>query len=140
MSKDPLESCLIKGSEAVEVDGVKEVIAQLEACDEKKKHLGIEEINRGVIVRLKPSIKEPPKLEFTQLPTYLEYAFLVENSKLLVIISSGLDSNQKEKLLSILKEHKKAIAWTISNIKGITPSFCTHKILMEEGFKTVVQP
>ncbi|GJW39271.1 reverse transcriptase domain-containing protein [Tanacetum coccineum] len=33
-----------------------------------------------------------------------------------------------------------AIAWKMSDIKGISPSFCTHKILMEESFKPVIQP
>nr|GEU40468.1 putative reverse transcriptase domain-containing protein [Tanacetum cinerariifolium] len=28
----------------------------------------------------------------------------------------------------------------MSNIKGISPSFCTHKILMEDDFKPVIQP
>ena len=40
----------------------------------------------------------------------------------------------------MLKEHKRAFAWKISDISGISPSFCTHKILMEDGFKPVVQP
>nr|GFC44550.1 reverse transcriptase domain-containing protein [Tanacetum cinerariifolium] len=32
-----------------------------------------------------------------------------------------------------------AIAWKLSNIKGIDPEFCTHKILMEEDFEPTVQ-
>ncbi|GJR52561.1 reverse transcriptase domain-containing protein [Tanacetum coccineum] len=39
----------------------------------------------------------------------------------------------------VLKSHKHAIAWKISDIKGIDPQFCTHKILMEENAKPVVQ-
>ena len=31
-------------------------------------------------------------------------------------------------------------AWKLVDIKGINPSFCTHKILMEEEYKPVVQP
>ena len=46
---------------------------------------------------------------------------------------------EKEKLLGVLKEHKKAIARKISYIKRINPSYCTHKILMEEDYKPVVQ-
>ncbi|GJS11489.1 hypothetical protein Tco_0368285 [Tanacetum coccineum] len=34
---------------------------------------------------------------------------------------------------------KACIAWKISDIKGIDPQFCTHKILMEENAKPVVQ-
>ncbi|GJV54599.1 reverse transcriptase domain-containing protein [Tanacetum coccineum] len=35
---------------------------------------------------------------------------------------------------------KGSIAWKMSYIKGISPSFCTHKILMEDDFKLVIQP
>ncbi|GKF97791.1 hypothetical protein Tco_0293612, partial [Tanacetum coccineum] len=42
-------------------------------------------------------------------------------------------------LIKVLKSHKRAIAWKISDIKGIDPQFCTHKILMEENAKPVVQ-
>src|SRR5262249_28757929 len=88
----------------------------------------------------KPSIEEPPVLELKQLPEYLEYAFLEENSKLPVIIASELSSEDKQQLLKVLKAHKRAIAWKIADIRGINPSFCTHKILLEEGFNPVVQP
>ncbi|GJS61848.1 reverse transcriptase domain-containing protein [Tanacetum coccineum] len=46
---------------------------------------------------------------------------------------------KKRPLLKVLKSHKRAIAWKISDIKGINPRFCTHKILMEYDFKLVVQ-
>ncbi|GKF30737.1 hypothetical protein Tco_0100535, partial [Tanacetum coccineum] len=42
-------------------------------------------------------------------------------------------------LLKVLKSHKQAIAWKISDIKRIDPSFYTHKILMEDDFKPAVQ-
>nr|GFB90404.1 retrovirus-related Pol polyprotein [Tanacetum cinerariifolium] len=42
-------------------------------------------------------------------------------------------------LLTVLKSHKRAIAWKLSNIKGINPEICTHKILMEEDFTPAVQ-
>ncbi|KAI3784472.1 hypothetical protein L1987_43571 [Smallanthus sonchifolius] len=68
-----------------------------------------------------------------------EYAFLEDKSQLPVIISSSLTGKEKAKLLKVLKAHKKAIAWKIMDIKGINPSFCTHKNLMEDDFKPVVQ-
>nr|GEW45667.1 DNA-directed DNA polymerase [Tanacetum cinerariifolium] len=37
------------------------------------------------------------------------------------------------------KSHKRAITWKLSDIKGIDPEFCTHKILMEEDFEPAVQ-
>jgi len=71
-------------------------------------------------------------LELTVLPEHLEYTFLAEVSKLPVIIASNLSTSQKDRLVNILKKHKSAIAWKISDIKGINPSLCTHKILIEE--------
>lgn len=48
-------------------------------------------------------------------------------------------SEEKERPLEVLKSDKQAIAWKIMDIKCINPSFCTHKTLIEEGFKPVVQ-
>nr|GEW58702.1 hypothetical protein [Tanacetum cinerariifolium] len=39
----------------------------------------------------------------------------------------------------VLKSHKQALAWQLSDIKGIDPEFCTNKILMEDDFKPAVQ-
>ncbi|GJS30380.1 putative nucleotidyltransferase, ribonuclease H [Tanacetum coccineum] len=57
-----------------------------------------------------------------------------------VVISSALSSDEKTRLLEVLRNHKGAIAWSIADIKGIDSSFCTHKILMEDEFKPSVQP
>ncbi|GJY33853.1 reverse transcriptase domain-containing protein [Tanacetum coccineum] len=90
--------------------------------------------------RLKPSSVEPPKLELKELPEHLEYAFLRENNQLPVVISSALSTDEKTRLLEVLRNHKRAIAWSITDIKGIDSSFCTHKILMEDEFRPSVQP
>ncbi|GJW59455.1 putative nucleotidyltransferase, ribonuclease H [Tanacetum coccineum] len=90
--------------------------------------------------RLKPSSVEPPKLELKELPEHLEYAFLQEDNQLPVVISSALSTDEKTRLLEVLRNHKGAIAWSIADIKGIDSSFCTHKILMEDEFKPSVQP
>nr|GEU82043.1 reverse transcriptase domain-containing protein [Tanacetum cinerariifolium] len=71
------------------------------------------DLKQGEVVKAKSSIKEPPKLELKELSSHLEYAYL-----------EGAD---------------KAIAWKIIDIKGIDPRFCTHKILMDEDYKPVVQ-
>nr|GFA55126.1 reverse transcriptase domain-containing protein [Tanacetum cinerariifolium] len=56
-----------------------------------------------------------------------------------VIIAKNLKVDEREALLNVLKSHKWAIAWKISDIKGIDPRFCTHKILMEDDYKPAVQ-
>ncbi|GKC81983.1 reverse transcriptase domain-containing protein [Tanacetum coccineum] len=91
------------------------------------------------VTKAKPSIEEPPELELKDLPSHLEYAYLEENDKLPVIIAKSLKDDEKEALLKVLKSHKRAIAWKITDIKGIDPRFCTHKILMEEDYKPTVQ-
>nr|GEX03457.1 reverse transcriptase domain-containing protein [Tanacetum cinerariifolium] len=60
--------------------------------------------------KAKSSNEEPTELELKELPSHLD-----------------------------LKVSQKAIAWKISDIKGIDPRFCTHKILMEEDYKPIVQ-
>ncbi|GKD48695.1 reverse transcriptase domain-containing protein, partial [Tanacetum coccineum] len=84
-------------------------------------------------------VYEPPELKLKDLPSHLEYAFLEGTDRLPVIISKELKDEEKAALLKVLKSHKRAIAWKISDIKGIDPSFCTHKILMEDDFKPAVQ-
>ncbi|GJW08847.1 reverse transcriptase domain-containing protein [Tanacetum coccineum] len=91
------------------------------------------------VTMTKPSTEEPPELELKDLPSHLEYAFLEGTDKLPVIISKELKDEEKAALLKVLKSHKRAIVWKISDIKGIYPSFCTHKILMEDDFKPAVQ-
>nr|GEX38221.1 reverse transcriptase domain-containing protein [Tanacetum cinerariifolium] len=83
-------------------------------------------------VKEKSSIKEPPELELKELLSHLEYAYLEGIDKLPIIISKDLKVDKKEALLKVLKSHKRAIAWKITDIKGIGPRFWTHKILMED--------
>nr|GFB89738.1 reverse transcriptase domain-containing protein [Tanacetum cinerariifolium] len=93
----------------------------------------------GEVVKVKSSIEEPPELELKDLPSHLEYAYLEGEDKLPVIIVKDLKVDEKEALLKVLKSHKRAIAWKITDIKGIDPHFYTHKILMEEDYKPDVQ-
>ncbi|GKB31166.1 hypothetical protein Tco_0870567, partial [Tanacetum coccineum] len=73
--------------------------------------------------------KKPMLKDF---PSHLEYAYLHNNGSFLIIMSSKLSENEKRLLLLALEKHKGAIAWKMSDIKRISPSFCTdvHKILM----------
>nr|GEU89609.1 hypothetical protein [Tanacetum cinerariifolium] len=89
--------------------------------------------------KAKSSFEEPPELELKELSSHLEYAFLEKTNKLPVIIAKDLKDVEKEALLKVLKSHKRAIAWKISDIKGIDSRFYTHKILMEEDYKPTVQ-
>ncbi|GJU93772.1 reverse transcriptase domain-containing protein [Tanacetum coccineum] len=87
----------------------------------------------------KSSVNEPPEVELKDLPPHLEYAFLEGNDKLPVTIAKDLKNEEKAALIEVLKSHKRTIAWKLSDIKGIDPEFCTHKILMEEDYEPTVQ-
>nr|GEU89618.1 reverse transcriptase domain-containing protein [Tanacetum cinerariifolium] len=89
--------------------------------------------------KAKSLIEEPPGLELKDLPSHLEYAYLEGVDKLPVIIANDLKVDEKEAILKVLKSYKKAIAWKITDIKGIDPRFYTHKILMEQDYKPAVQ-
>ncbi|KAL6310796.1 hypothetical protein AAG906_017373 [Vitis piasezkii] len=73
--------------------------------------------------------EDPPKLVLKPLPIDLKYAYLEEDEKCPVVISSTLTSDQEDSLLGILE-----------NTKGINPLVCTHHIYMEEDAKPVRQP
>ncbi|GJU46147.1 reverse transcriptase domain-containing protein [Tanacetum coccineum] len=98
-----------------------------------------EEIKLCEAKTVKSSIDEPPEVELKDLPPHLEYAFLEDDNKLPVIIAKELSLGEKADLIKVLKSHKRAIAWKLSDIQGINPEFCTHKILMEEDYKPAVQ-
>ncbi|GJW28985.1 reverse transcriptase domain-containing protein [Tanacetum coccineum] len=85
------------------------------------------------------SVDKPPEVELKELPPHLEYAFLEGDDKLPVIIAKDLKDEEKAALLKVLSPKKRAIAWKLSDIKGVSPEFCTHKILMEEDYEPSVQ-
>ena len=74
-----------------------------------------------------------------ELPSHLKYAFLEPENGKLVIISAELTENEEQRLLQILSKYKEAIAWSIEDLKGISPSICMHKILLNDDAKTSVE-
>ncbi|GKB15903.1 reverse transcriptase domain-containing protein [Tanacetum coccineum] len=54
-------------------------------------------------------------------------------------IAKDLSDDEKTALIKVLKSRKQAIAWKLSDIKGINSEFCSHKILMEDDYEPVVQ-
>ncbi|GJR35694.1 reverse transcriptase domain-containing protein [Tanacetum coccineum] len=76
------------------------------------------DLKQSEVTEAKSSIEEPPELELKDLLSHLEYAYLEENNQLPVIIAKGLKNDEKDALLKMLKSHKRAIAWKITDIKG----------------------
>ncbi|KAM2806294.1 hypothetical protein COP1_046927 [Malus domestica] len=86
--------------------------------------------------KLLPSVVQPSTLELKPLPSHLKYVFLGDDETLPVIISSTLTAQEEDKLVRVLREYKTAIGWTLADIKGISPTICMHRILLEKGSKT----
>nr|GEU75407.1 reverse transcriptase domain-containing protein [Tanacetum cinerariifolium] len=66
----------------------------------------------------KSSIDEPPEVELKDSPPHLEYAFLEGDDKFPFIITKDLSVEEKTALITVLKSHKRAIAWKLSDING----------------------
>nr|GEV37919.1 reverse transcriptase domain-containing protein [Tanacetum cinerariifolium] len=96
----------------------------------------LEEVDAFLAIEDDPTL---PEVELKDLPPHLEYAFLEGENKLPVFIAKDLSVEEKTALITVLNSHKRAIAWKLSDIKGIDPEFCTYKILMEEDFKQAIQ-
>ena len=140
--KEPLEACLaLSLNEKDENSEIVEYALRLEGDGFRtiKHSVKFEDLGEGK-PQPEPSVKKPPQLELKQLPSHLKYTFLGANDTYPVIISAFLSTAEEEKLLRVLRKHITAIAWSISDIKGISPSICMHKILMEENYRPCVQP
>ena len=87
-----------------------------------------------------PPQKAPPVVELKQLPSHLRYIFLGPDSTYPVIVSASLSDSELTKLMHVLRKHRKAIGYTTDDLIGIKPSFCMHRILMEDNHKTSREP
>ena len=87
--------------------------------------------------RFKELPMDEPTLELKTLPSILKYAFLDEEKAKLIIISSQLDMKYEEQLLEILRQNEDAICWTLTDIKGLDPSLCNHRIFLEDESRPV---
>ncbi|XP_070032274.1 uncharacterized protein [Nicotiana tomentosiformis] len=125
---DNLERCITQSSTVEDEDP--EIKKEDEALETENQMVDEEELKEEDSKR---------NVELKVLPTHLKYAFLEANN-FPVIISNDLTGTQEQKLVELLKKHKKAIGWGIADIQGICPAICVHKILLEENRKPVVQP
>ena len=70
------------------------------------------------------------------MPKNFKYVFLEGDTKP-VVISNALTQEEENRLVDILRKHKEGIGWHISDLKGISPSYCMHKIMMKEDYKPI---
>ena len=78
-------------------------------------------------------------LTLKELPSHLKHEFLEPEKRKPVIISAALTEAEEQKLLESLRKYKEAIAWSIEDLKGISPTICMHKILLNDNAKTSIE-
>ena len=78
-------------------------------------------------------------MEQKPLPSHLRYAYLGDTSTLPTIISTSLTAVEEDNLLRVLRDHKDALGWSMADLKGIRPSMCMHRILLEDVHKPSVE-
>jgi hypothetical protein len=54
-----------------------------------------------------------------------------------VIISDKLFDNETRRLVAALEKYRSVIGYSLKDLKGISPSLCTHRIPMEQEHKPV---
>ena len=108
-----------------------------------KASLSVEENNAGKSSSYKEEgVEENTSSEgliLKELPEHLKYVFLQPEKGKPVIIVDRLTKLEEYKLVETLRKYKESIAWSIEDLKGISPSICMHKILMEENSKASIE-
>jgi hypothetical protein len=99
---------------------------------------GVEEEKFEDIGEIKPEEPQVLEVDLKTLPKGLKYKFLGPDMTYPVIVSDELSPEENKKLLNLLKKHKKVIGYSINDLKGLNPTFCTHRIPMEDQCKPIV--
>ncbi|CAA7028608.1 unnamed protein product [Microthlaspi erraticum] len=80
-----------------------------------------------------------PKVDLKTLPDGLRYAFLGPNSTYPVIVNQELTPPQLTSLLNELRKFRRAIGYSLEDIKGISPELCTHRIHLDNESKGSIE-
>jgi hypothetical protein len=101
-------------------------------------HGSVEEEKFEDIGEIEPEEPQVPEVDLKTLPKGLKYDFLGPDKTYPVIVSDELSPGENEKLLILLKKHRKVIGYSINDLKGLSPAFCTHRIPMEDQCNPIV--
>ena len=134
---DPLEASLVENDYENMSEEAEEYVKWMDSSGPNRRKY-FESLGEGAKTPV-PSAEQPPKMEQKPLPSHLKYAYLGVASTIPVIISTSLTELEEEKLLRVLRDHRNALGWSLADLKGIRPSMCMHRILLEEGYKPSVE-
>ncbi|XP_031101856.1 uncharacterized protein LOC116005760 [Ipomoea triloba] len=146
-----VEICEVNPSEVLKIDKEYSIVEELlekfgiytqkemDTCEQGIFDQG--EAGERIFAALDPLGEEhAPKVELKPLPPSLRYVFLGSNSTYPVIVNSSLHSDEIDKLLNVLRKHRRVIGYTIGDLIGIDPKYCMHRIYLEENAKPTVEP
>jgi hypothetical protein len=131
--RDPLQIAIENEINEQQDEELEEATKGLEPQDGS-----VEEEKFEVIGEIKPDELQVPEVDLKPLPKGLKYEFLGPDKTYPVIVHDELSPEKNEKLLILLKKHRKVIGYSINDLKGISRAFCTHRIPMEDQCKPVV--
>jgi hypothetical protein len=131
--RDPLQRAMENQISNQQDEELEEATKGLEPQDGSVEEGKFEDIGE-----IKPEEPQVPEVDLKPLPKGLKYKFLGPDKIYPVIVSDELNPEENEKLLILLKKHRKVIGYLINDLKGISPAFCTHRIPMEDQCKPVV--
>jgi hypothetical protein len=131
--RDPLQRVMENEANDQQDEELEEATKGLEPQDRSVEEEKFEDIGE-----IKPEEPQVPKVDLKPLPKGLKYEFLGPDKSYPVIVSDKLSPEENEKLLNLLKKHRKVIRYSINDLKGLSPAFCTHRIPMEDQCKPVV--
>ncbi|GJR54697.1 reverse transcriptase domain-containing protein [Tanacetum coccineum] len=88
-------------------------------------------------------LHQAPRAWYETLSTYLlENRFrrgIIDKTLFIKKDKGDILQDEKTSLINVLKNRKQAIAWKLSDIRGIDLEFCSHKILLEDDYEPSVQ-
>jgi hypothetical protein len=131
--KDPLQRAMENQINDQQDEELEEATKGLDPQDGSVEEEKFEDIGE-----IKPEEPQVPEVDLKPLPKGLKYEFLGPDNTYPVILSNELSPEENEKLLILLKKHRKMIGYSINDLKGLSPAFCTHRIPMEDQCKPVV--
>ena len=134
---DRLEASLVENESENRSEEAEEYVKWMDSFGYNRRKY-FESLGEGAKTQV-PSVEQPPKMEQKPLPSHLKYEYLGVESTLTVIILASLTELEEEKLLRVLRDHKHALGWSLADLKGIRPSMCMHRILLEDGHKPSVE-
>ncbi|XP_074301495.1 uncharacterized protein LOC141632889 [Silene latifolia] len=132
--KDPQESLMFLDECANfsdDEDGVEELLG-ITTDEIELSNVLLEQVENLAHTLCSVEVKVP---ERKALPSHLKYAFLDDTEQFPVIMSAKLNDGQLTALLTVLKRNRKAMGYSLDDLKGISPDVCMHRIELEDDHK-----